>query len=101
MRHRRVVALLLLSVALSGACSFINGLRGTAGPAAVYAPDPKAEPPVKLPTTDGSLKFLAFGDFGTGTKWQYETGKQMAKTREKFPFELALLLGDNLYGESR
>jgi len=101
MRPRRVVALLLISVALSGACSFINGLQGTAGPAAVYAPDPKAEPPVKLPTADGSLKFAAFGDFGTGTKWQYETAAQMAKTHEKFPFELVLLLGDNLYGESR
>src|SRR6186997_711352 len=101
MRHRSLTALLLSCVTLAGACSFINGLKGTAGPASVYAPDPKAEPPVQLPNADGSLKFLTFGDFGTGTKWQYETAAQMAKTREKFPFEMALLLGDNLYGESR
>ncbi len=101
MKHRRLIALLLVSTALAGGCNFINRLKGTAGPASVYAPDPKSEPPVQLPNADGSLKFIAFGDFGTGTQWQYETAAQMVKTREKFPFELGLLLGDNLYGGSR
>jgi predicted MPP superfamily phosphohydrolase len=101
MRHRSLTALLLLLVALSGGCTFINRLKGTAGPSSIFAPDPKSEPPIQLPNADGSLKFLAFGDFGTGTRWQYETAAQMVKTREKFPFELALLLGDNLYGGSR
>src|SRR5688572_9306925 len=104
MRHRSLPALLILCVALSGACSLLRiftGSHGTAGPTSVYAPDPKADPPIQLPNAKDTLKFLAFGDFGTGTKWQYETGAQMAKTREKFPFELAVLMGDNLYGESR
>lgn len=101
MKHHRLVALLLVAVALAGACSVINGLRGTAGPSSIYAPDPKAEPPITLPTAEGSLKFLAFGDFGTATRWQYETAAQMAKTHQTFPFELALLLGDNLYSGSR
>lgn len=101
MTHRRFIALLLVSVTLSGACNFINRLKGTAGPSSIYSPDPKAEAPVALPNADGSLKFLAFGDFGTGTQWQYETAAQMVKTHEKFPFELALLLGDNLYSGSR
>jgi predicted MPP superfamily phosphohydrolase len=101
MRHRPVAALLLFCVALSSACGLLNRFYGTAGPTSVYSPDPKADPPVQLPNAEGSLKFLAFGDFGTGTRWQYETGAQMAKTREKFPFEIAVLLGDNLYGESR
>jgi hypothetical protein len=100
-RQQSLIAVLLLFVALSGGCNIINRLKGTAGPSSVYSPDPKSDPPIQLPNTAGSLKFLAFGDFGTGTKWQYETGAQMAKTREKFPFEIALLLGDNLYGESR
>ena len=101
MKHRRFVALLLVSAALSGACQFINRLQGTAGPTSLYSPDPKAEPPIRLPTADGSLKFAAFGDFGTGTRWQYETAAQMVTTHETFPFELALLLGDNLYSGSR
>jgi hypothetical protein len=83
MRHRSLTALLLLLVALSGGCTFINRLKGTAGPSSIFAPDPKSEPPIQLPNADGSLKFLAFGDFGTGTRWQYETAAQMVKTREK------------------
>ncbi|MEO6222054.1 MAG: hypothetical protein ABIP90_02310, partial [Vicinamibacterales bacterium] len=69
MKVRRLIALILVSAALSGGCNFINRLKGTAGPASVYAPDPKAEAPIKLPNADGSLKFLAFGDFGTATQW--------------------------------
>ena len=101
MKTRSLLVLVLACLALAGACGYINRLRGTAGPASVYAPDPKGEPPVQLPNAEGSLKFLAFGDSGTGTRWQFETGAQMAKTRGKFPFELALLMGDNLYGVER
>ncbi|HUR22068.1 MAG TPA: metallophosphoesterase [Vicinamibacterales bacterium] len=101
MRQRSLTALLFIAIALSGACNLINSLKGTAGPSSVYAPDPKSEAPVQLPNAEGSLKFIAFGDFGTGTQWQYETATQMAKTHERFPFEIGLLLGDNLYGESR
>jgi len=57
--------------------------------------------PVEFPNHDGSLKFLAFGDFGTGTRQQYDLGKQMAKLHDRFKFELAILLGDNLYGSER
>ena len=100
MRYRALIVVLLLS-SVSTNCGIINRFRGMAGPTAVYAPDPKAEPPVKMPNADGSLKFMVFGDFGTNTRWQYETGEQMAKTHKAFPFELVLLAGDNLYGESR
>jgi 3',5'-cyclic AMP phosphodiesterase CpdA len=101
MRHRTLIALLLVSATLSSGCGIINRLKGMAGPTAVYAPDPKSEPPVKMPNAEGSLKFAMFGDFGTATRWQFETGDQMAKTHKEFPFELVLLAGDNLYGASR
>ena len=100
-RHRALIAILLSLATLSAACGLINRLKGMAGPTSIYSPDPKSDPPVQFPNAKDSLKFLAFGDFGTGTKWQYETGAQMAKTRERFPFEIAVLMGDNLYGESR
>jgi Calcineurin-like phosphoesterase len=51
-----------------------------------------------LPNVPGSLKFLAMGDNGTGERAQYEVAQQMTKLRETFPFDLVIMLGDNMYG---
>jgi 3',5'-cyclic AMP phosphodiesterase CpdA len=51
-----------------------------------------------LPNRPDSLKFLAMGDNGTGDREQYEVGQQMAKLRGTFPFDLVIMLGDNMYG---
>jgi len=56
---------------------------------------------VALPNRDGSLKFAVLGDFGTGDKVQYETADQMAKVHERFPYEMVITVGDNLYGTQR
>jgi hypothetical protein len=53
---------------------------------------------VKLPMKDGSVKFAVLGDTGTGGSDQVALGKVMHSYRMKFPFEFAILLGDNLYG---
>lgn len=42
-------------------------------------------------------RFIAFGDFGEGTLFQGTLGAQMAKTHQQTPFNMALLLGDNIY----
>ena len=57
--------------------------------------------PTEFPNGDGSLKFLAFGDFGTGERSQYDLAKQMLSLHSRFKFELVILLGDNLYGSER
>jgi Calcineurin-like phosphoesterase len=57
-----------------------------------------AQQSVTLPNTSGSVKFAVIGDNGNGDKAQYEIGTLMARTREKFPFEFVIMLGDNLYG---
>ena len=54
-----------------------------------------------LPNRPGSLKFAAIGDNGTGERAQYEVGQQMATARAKFPFDLVIMLGDNMYGSQR
>lgn len=54
--------------------------------------------PRTLPTTPDSLKFAVIGDSGTGDRPQYEVGARMADARTRFPFEVVLMLGDNLYG---
>jgi hypothetical protein len=52
-----------------------------------------------LPNREGSLKFLVFGDFGTGDKPQYELAAQMAVLCERFPAEFVITVGDNLLGK--
>jgi predicted phosphodiesterase len=59
--------------------------------------------PVKLslPLIEGSVRFAALGDTGTGSSKQYEVGEMMAKYRAGFPFEFVLMMGDNLYGNEK
>src|ERR1051325_1672453 len=51
-----------------------------------------------LPARPDSLKFAVIGDNGSGERPQYEVGEQMASARRTFPFDLVIMLGDNLYG---
>jgi 3',5'-cyclic AMP phosphodiesterase CpdA len=44
------------------------------------------------------LRFAVIGDSGTGARPQYEVGEQLAAARSGFPYELVLMLGDNMYG---
>jgi len=74
---------------------------GPPGPATVYSPPSPAAPPVELPNRDGALKFGVIGDFGTGSRQQYQLADQMAALRTRFPFELMLTVGDNIYGSER
>jgi predicted MPP superfamily phosphohydrolase len=54
-----------------------------------------------LPARPDSLKFAAIGDTGNGRREQYEVGEQLASARAAFPFELVIMLGDNLYGRQQ
>jgi predicted phosphodiesterase len=56
---------------------------------------------LKLPLKESSLRFAVIGDTGTGSTEQLEIAKQLALSRGKFPFEFAIMLGDNLYGKER
>ena len=54
-----------------------------------------------LPNKAGSFKFAVLGDFGTGSRMQYELAEQMAKLHSTFKYEIVPLVGDNLYGGER
>jgi Calcineurin-like phosphoesterase len=56
---------------------------------------------VALPNRTGSFKFAVLGDFGTGSRQQFELGEEMAKVRARFPFEIVITVGDNIYGGER
>lgn len=51
-----------------------------------------------LPNREGSLRFAVLGDTGTGSSSQTKVAQQLNAYRQVFPFEVAILLGDNMYG---
>jgi predicted MPP superfamily phosphohydrolase len=51
-----------------------------------------------LPARADSVKFAVIGDSGSGDSPQYEIGARMAEARTSFPFDLVIMVGDNLYG---
>jgi len=50
------------------------------------------------PTAEQPLRFAVIGDSGTGDKFQYAIARQMLVWHDRRPFDLALMLGDNIYG---
>ena len=56
---------------------------------------------VTAPIGKDSVKFLVIGDSGTGDRAQTETGAQMWRAHSVFPYEFAIMLGDNMYGSER
>jgi predicted MPP superfamily phosphohydrolase len=60
-----------------------------------------SQTPVTLPNRDGSLKFVVLGDFGDGSSAQRALAGQMANLRTRFPYELVITVGDNIYGGER
>ncbi len=63
-------------------------------------PSPQAQKPtaLKLPLKDGSIRFAVIGDTGRANSGQIEVGAQMAAVQREFPFNLVIMLGDNIYG---
>ena len=101
---RRLTVSLLASAV---ACGLIIGCQSfpgmTPGPSetVTVAEQTSTTPPTALPNREGSLKFGVLGDFGNGSRVQYQLGEQMALLHQRFPYELVILTGDNLYGSER
>jgi len=51
-----------------------------------------------LPRKDGSVRFAVMGDTGSGSQEQYEVAKQMIASHTEFPFDLVIMVGDNIIG---
>jgi len=51
-----------------------------------------------LPLQKGSVHFAVIGDSGTGGSSQYQIAQRLTAIRAKFPFDIVLMMGDNLYG---
>jgi calcineurin-like phosphoesterase family protein len=63
--------------------------------------DAQSGAPSGVPNLKDSLKFVAIGDNGTGEKPQYDLAEKMNAWHRQFPFELVIMLGDNIYGRQR
>jgi hypothetical protein len=77
----------LLAAIVVGLVAIAPGSPGAAQNAAAGVPNRK-----------DSLKFAAIGDNGTGDKPQYDVAAQMSAWHRTFPFEMVIMLGDNIYG---
>ena len=69
--------------------------------AAAYLAYPALVAQTRLPNRPDSVKFAAIGDNGTGDRPQYEVADQMTKLQAAFPFDLVIMLGDNMYGRQK
>jgi hypothetical protein len=94
----RIVAVLWGLLALAAVAQAITAQQ----------PAPKAPPAaigaavdVQPPIGKDSVKFLVIGDSGTGDRAETETGAQMWRAHSIFPYDFAIMLGDNLYGSER
>ena len=47
-----------------------------------------------------AVRFAVIGDTGTGDQAQLDVGRQMVAARADVPFDLVLMLGDNLFGRA-
>jgi hypothetical protein len=68
-------------------------------PLGAQTPSPAA--PVRLPNRPDSFRFAVLGNSGTGERGQYELAEQMTAVRERFTYDVVLLLGGNIEGSQR
>ena len=69
--------------------------------AGAQAPAASRAGETRPPRAEKSFRFAIIGDTGTGGSAQYEVGERLAASHDVFPFELVLMLGDNIYGSER
>lgn len=96
----RALAAVLLAGCLGCAAPVEQARTPAASPPPAAAPAARQPqgPQSTLPNDDDSVKFLVIGDSGTGDSAQYAVASQIVAAHGRFPFEFAIMLGDNLYG---
>ena len=79
----------------------LDAARVRSDVAAAQAQQAAAPLPLTMPNKADSLKFAILGDFGTGSREQYQLAAIMKRVHDQYPFNLVTLVGDNLYGSER
>jgi hypothetical protein len=91
--RRTPTALLLLALVIGCTAS-----ASSVDAPAVLSRQSAAAQALSLPNREDSLKFAVLGDFGNGSREQFQLAEQMVKLRARFPFEFVITVGDNIYG---
>ena len=94
MRYQPITIALILAAAVA-----VIAAKGQAPRPGV--PQMSAAGETAPPVGKDSVKFLVLGDTGTGDRGQYDTAAQMWKSHAVFPYEFAIMVGDNIYGSER
>jgi predicted phosphodiesterase len=93
-----LTAFVMLFVVCATPASFLDARsQATTAAPQVQAAAPRSA----LPNDPDSVKFLVIGDSGTGDRPQYEVAAKIVESHGRFPFEFAIMLGDNMYGSER
>jgi predicted phosphodiesterase len=87
--------LVVIALVSSVSCTPARAVHAQGAPRSVPSAAAPASP---LPNAKDSIKFLVVGDTGTGGSAQYQVADQIVRARDRFKFEFAIMLGDNLYG---
>lgn len=53
---------------------------------------------VSLPAKEGGVRFGIIGDTGTGTQKQHQLANIFLQYHNAYPFDVVLMMGDNMYG---
>jgi len=94
--RRRIREALLVALVVTGVAP---AWRSDAGSVGAATADGAGE--TRPPAAPDSLRFAVIGDSGSGSRAQYEVGRQLFGSLSVFPYEFVLMLGDNIYGPER
>jgi hypothetical protein len=98
--HTARLAALVLAAATTLGC--VQPQRGPVQVAGPVTPQQAVQTPATaLPNRPDSLKFAVLGDFGDGSSGQLQLAAEMARVHQRFPYELVITVGDNIYGSRR
>ena len=92
MRHRYHLVVVVILICVLGK---------SVGTSVIGTESVQSTSPLALPNKEGSLKFGILGDFGSGSKSQYQMAEEMSKFHDRFKYDIVVLVGDNLYGSER
>src|SRR5688572_23064336 len=102
MRMRFIASAWLVAVfTLVGCAQPTRGPVDVQGGSAQQKSQPIQAVDTLLPNAADSLKFGILGDFGTADRGQIEMAAEMGRVHKRFPYELVVTVGDNIYGSER